>query len=394
MKMEITPLHTWFEGFDNYPFIIAGPCSAESEHQVLETAGFLKATGRVNLFRAGIWKPRTRPGTFSGAGTKALKWLERVRSEFNLRVTVEVASPKHIEACLKHGIDVLWIGARSVSNPFSVEELSQALRGVDIPVLIKNPLSPDIDLWTGAVERIYSAGVKRIAAIHRGFSPFERTLYRNMPKWELPIELRQRFNNLPVLCDPSHIAGRADLVGEIAQKAMDLNMSGLMIEVHPKPSEALSDSAQQLGFEAFSRLINGLIIRKPTTDNKRFLNRLEELRHQIDSIDHQIVELIASRMNISSKMGDYKCRNNVTILQMERWLEVLRTRTEQGMALGLEKSFMERVMKLFHQESIRIQTEIMNNLRTNGECGSEDKRKEGDNNINRNYPWDTSDTED
>jgi chorismate mutase len=225
--MEISPLNTWFDEFRNYPLIIAGPCSAESEQQVLATAKFLKDTGRVNLFRAGIWKPRTRPGSFSGAGVKALKWLEIVKSEFNLKVTVEVATPKHVEACLKHDIDVLWIGARSVSNPFSVDELSRALRGVDIPVLIKNPLSPDVDLWTGAVERISSAGITRIAAVHRGFSPFEKTLYRNMPKWEIPIELRQRISNLPVLCDPSHIAGRSDLVGEIAQKAMDLNMSGL-----------------------------------------------------------------------------------------------------------------------------------------------------------------------
>jgi chorismate mutase len=392
--MEISPLNTWFEDFDNYPFIIAGPCSAESEQQVLSTAGFLKETGKVNLFRAGIWKPRTRPGSFNGAGVKALKWLEKVKTDFNLRVTVEVASPRHIEACLKHGIDVLWIGARTVSNPFSVEELSQALRGVDIPVLIKNPLSPDIDLWTGAVERIYAAGIRRIAAVHRGFSPFERTLYRNMPKWEIPIEMRQRIINLPVLCDPSHIAGRADLVGEIAQRAIDLNMSGLMIEVHPKPSEALSDSAQQLDFETFSRFLGGLIIRKPTTDNKRFLNQLEELRHQIDSIDHQLVELIGSRMEISAKIGEYKCRNSVTILQMERWLEILRTRTEHGMVIGLEKSFIERVMKLFHQESIRIQTEKMNDLRTGGECGSEEKREKGDNNINRDYSGDASDTED
>lgn len=392
--MDITPLHTWFKGFDIYPLVIAGPCSAESEEQVLSTARFLKETKKVSLFRAGIWKPRTRPGSFSGAGTKALKWVERVKKEQDLRVAVEVASPKHIEACLKYGIDVLWIGARTVSNPFSVDELSRALKGVDIPVLIKNPLSPDIDLWAGAIERIYSSGIKRIAAVHRGFSPFERTLYRNMPKWEIPIELRQRITNIPLLCDPSHIAGRAGLVAEIAQKAMDLNMNGLMIEVHPNPHEALSDSAQQLNFEAFTRLLNSLVIRKPTTDDKIFWNQLEELRHQIDSIDHQLVELIASRMRISEKMGVYKCKNNVTILQMERWLEILLTRTEQGTILGLERSFMEEMMKLLHQESIRIQTDVMNTLKTNGECGSKEKGNKGDNNINRNYPWDTADTED
>jgi chorismate mutase len=392
--MEITPLHKWFDGFGDYPLIIAGPCSAESESQVLQTAAFLKETGKVSMFRAGIWKPRTRPGTFSGAGNKALKWLELVKDDLGLRVTVEVASPAHIEACLKHRIDVIWIGARTVSNPFSVEELSKALKGVDIPVMIKNPLSPDLDLWTGAVERIYSSGVRRIAAVHRGFSPFERTLYRNMPKWEIPIELRQRISNLPLLSDPSHIAGRASLVPEIAQKAMDLNMMGLMVEVHPDPPSALSDSRQQLDFNSFQQLLENLIIRKPTTDNQLFLNQLEELRNQIDSIDHQLVDLIASRMKISSSMGDYKCRNNVTILQMERWMEILRTRTDQGIAQGLDKSFVERLLKLLHQESIRIQTNVMDNLRTNGDCGSEKKRNKGDEDIKRNYPWDTSDTED
>lgn len=371
--MEISSLKSWFDGFDNYPFIIAGPCSAESEQQVMSIAAFLKSTGKVNLFRAGIWKPRTRPGTFNGVGVKALKWLQRVQEEHNLRVTVEVASPKHLEACLKHGVDVIWIGARTVSNPFSVEELSEALRGVDIPVLIKNPLSPDIDLWQGAVERIYSVGVRRIAAVHRGFSPFERTLYRNMPKWEIPIELRQRIINLPVICDPSHISGRSDFVPEISQKAMDLTMSGLMIEVHPHPSEALSDSAQQLNFSQFNALMESLVIRKPTIDDRGFLNQLEELRNQIDSIDYQLIELVSSRMNISEKMGEYKFKNNVTILQMERWLEILRTRSEHGTLLHLEPSFIERLMTLIHQESIRIQTEILHNLKTNGDHWSEEQ---------------------
>ena len=372
ISMEFPSLKSWFKGADNYPFIIAGPCSAESEEQVLTIADYLKTTGNVNLFRAGVWKPRTRPGTFSGVGVKALKWLQRVQSEYNLRVTVEVASPKHVEACLKYGIDVLWIGARTVSNPFSVEELSEALRGVDIPVLIKNPLSPDIDLWQGAIERIFAVGVKRIAAVHRGFSPFERTLYRNMPKWEIPIELRQRIRNLPVICDPSHISGRADFVHEIAQKALDLTMSGLMIEVHPNPSEALSDSAQQLNFDQFSSLMSTLIIRKSTIDDKGFLNQLEELRNQIDSIDFQLIELVASRMNISEKMGEYKFKNNVAVLQMERWLEILRTRTEHGTLRDLEPAFIERMMTLLHQESIRIQTAILNNLKTNKDHWSEE----------------------
>jgi chorismate mutase len=371
--MEISSLRSWFKGFDNYPFIIAGPCSAESEEQVMSVAAFLKRTGKVNLFRAGIWKPRTRPGTFNGAGVKALKWLEHVQSEHNLKVTVEVASPKHIEACLKHGVDVLWLGARTVSNPFSVEEICEALRGVDIPVLIKNPLSPDIDLWQGAVERIYAAGIRRIAAVHRGFSPFERTLYRNMPKWEIPIELRQRINNLPVICDPSHISGRWDLVHEISQKALDLAMNGLMIEVHPNPSEALSDSAQQLNFDQFSSLMESLIIRKLTIDDKGFLNQLEELRNQIDSIDYQLIELVSSRMRISEKMGEYKFKNNVTVLQMERWLEILRTRTEHGITVNLDPVFVEKVMTFLHQESIRIQTSILNHLKSNEDHWSEEE---------------------
>lgn len=365
--MDIVPLKSWFKGFDNYPFIIAGPCSAESEAQVLSVASFLASTGRVNIFRAGVWKPRTRPGTFNGVGMKALRWLQLVQEEYNLKVTVEVASPKHIEACLKHGIDVLWIGARTVSNPFSVEELSSALRGVDIPILIKNPLSPDIDLWQGAIERIYAAGIRRIVAVHRGFSPFERTLYRNMPKWEIPIELRQRIPDLPVLCDPSHISGKAGYVPEIAQRAIDLTMSGLMVEVHPDPASALSDASQQLDFEGFRSLVSSLVLRKSTFDDKGFLNQLEELRNQVDSIDYQLIELLSSRMNISAKMGEYKYKNNVAVLQMERWMEILRTRGEHGTMTGLSQIFVEKILTLLHQESIKIQTSILNNLKTTGD---------------------------
>ena len=369
--MDIIPLKSWFEGSDAFPFIIAGPCSAESEEQVMSTASFVASTGRVSLFRAGAWKPRTRPGTFTGAGHRALHWLERVREELKIRVVVEVAYPSHVEACLKHGIDAFWIGARTVSNPFSVEEISSALRGVEVPVLIKNPLSPDIDLWQGAVERIYSAGVRRIAAVHRGFSPFERTLYRNMPKWEIPIELRQRITNLPVICDPSHMSGKAEYVPEIAQRALDLTMSGLMIEVHNNPSGALSDATQQLTFEQFNSLISGLIIRKSIIDDIGFLNQLEELRNQIDSIDYQLVDLLSSRMKVSEKMGEYKFKNNVAVLQMERWLEILRTRGEHGSLKGLDPAFVEKVLTVLHQESIRIQTSILNNLRSNGEHWSE-----------------------
>jgi chorismate mutase len=371
--MEISSLQSWFPDFDNYPFIIAGPCSAESEEQVMSTAAFLKSTGRVSLFRAGVWKPRTRPGTFNGYGIKALKWLENVKKEHSVRIAVEVASPKHLEASLKHGIDVVWLGARTVSNPFSVEEICSALHGVDIPVMIKNPLSPDIDLWQGAVERVYAAGIKRIAAIHRGFSPFERTLYRNMPKWEIPIELRQRINNLPVICDPSHIAGRSDFVWEISQKALDLTMSGLMIEVHPHPEVALSDAAQQLSFNQLGELLDHLIIRKSNIEDSGLRNQLTELRNQIDSIDYQLIELLADRMRIAVKMGEYKFMNNITVLQMERWLGILKTRTEQGLLLNLDASFLERVLTQLHQESIRIQTGISNKMSSEDNHWSEEQ---------------------
>ncbi|MDX9930095.1 MAG: chorismate mutase [Bacteroidales bacterium] len=368
---DSNPVEEWFAGAP-FPLIIAGPCSAESESQLVTTARGIADTGRAHLFRCGIWKPRSRPGSFSGAGTRALRWLKRVKEETGLKTAVEVASPLHLEACLKEGsVDVIWLGARTVSNPFSVEEIAASLAGVDIPVLIKNPLSPDIDLWTGAVERVSGSGTAKIAAVHRGFSPFEKTAYRNMPKWEIPIELRRRFPKLPVLCDPSHIAGDASLVPEVAQKALDLSMRGLMIEVHCNPPEALSDSMQQLSVEAFGSLMKTLIVRRPTTEDPGFLNQLEELRHQIDSIDYQIVDLVSSRMNVSALMGDYKYRNNVTILQMERWLEILRTRIGHGKKTGLEPSFVEALMKLLHQESIRKQTEVMNKLRKSNGCSSE-----------------------
>jgi chorismate mutase len=370
---DINSIDDWFAE-SGYPLIIAGPCSAESESQIMSTARALADSGKVDVFRAGVWKPRSRPGSFIGAGTRALKWLDKVKSETGLKIAIEVASPLHLEACLANNTaDIVWIGARTVSNPFSVDEIAQALKGTDIPVLVKNPLSPDIDLWTGAVERVYRSGIKKIAAVHRGFSPFEKTTYRNMPKWEIPIELRRRLPGLPVICDPSHIAGNASLVQEVAQKALDLNMRGLMIEVHVNPSEALSDAAQQLSVESFILMMDELVVRKATIDDPGFLNLLEELRHQIDSIDYQIIDLVAARMNVSAKMGDYKCRNNVTVLQMERWLEILRTRTAHGLLSKLEAPFVESLMKLLHQESIRKQTEIMNDLRRNGDCRSSDQ---------------------
>lgn len=359
--MNIESLGSW--GFGNEPFIIAGPCSAESEEQVMSIAASLKSSGRVNLFRSGLWKPRSRPGTFKGEGVKALRWLKRVREEIGLPVAIEVASPDHVDECLKYGIDVMWLGARTVSNPFSVDEIARALRGTDSPVLVKNPLGPDIELWQGAIERLYANDIRKLAAVHRGFTPMEKTNYRNIPKWELAIELRSRIPLLPVICDPSHMAGKSDLVPEIAQRALDLNMSGLMIEVHSNPAKALSDSEQQLDPESFNDLMKKLIFRVADSNDIGFRNRLEELRDQVDSIDYQIIDLVASRMRISERMGEYKYEKNVTVLQMERWLEILKTRTDQGLNVGLEKEFVEHLIKVIHEESIRYQENIMDRLK-------------------------------
>ncbi|MBS0011546.1 MAG: chorismate mutase [Bacteroidales bacterium] len=365
--MSIYKINNWFSEFGDGPLMIAGPCSAESEEQIMRIAGSLAGPCKPGLFRAGIWKPRTRPGTFSGVGTKGLQWMTGVRDKTGMRLTVEVASPRHVEACLKAGIDVIWLGARTVSNPFSVQEIAESLRGVDIPVLVKNALNPDIDLWMGAIERIYDAGIKRMAAVHRGFAPFERTRYRNMPKWEIAIELRRRMRDLPVICDPSHIAGDSALVPELAQKAMDLNMDGLMVEVHYDPAAALSDCKQQLSPEQYCDMIRNLVVRSTKPQDPGFRDLLEELRNQVDSIDQQLIDLLASRLGIIDRIGEYKCSNNVAVLQMDRWLEILRTRLEQADKAGLDRDFVEKYLKLMHQESIRRQTVIMRKLRENKE---------------------------
>ncbi len=362
--MNILQIEQWFDNIGDRPIMIAGPCSAESEEQIQQTADSLIGSCKPALFRAGIWKPRTRPGTFSGVGTKGLQWMIKVRECTGMRVTVEVASPRHVEACLKAGIDVIWLGARTVSNPFSVEEIAQSLRGVDIPVLVKNPLNPDIDLWMGAIERINNAGINKLAAVHRGFSPFERTRYRNMPKWEIAIELRRRVKEISVLCDPSHIAGNSSLVPELAQKAMDLNMDGLMIEVHHNPPSALSDSRQQLLPADYCNMMKNLVIRSPKPQDPGFMNHLEELRNQVDSVDHQLIELLSGRLEIVEMIGQYKYSNNVAILQMDRWLEILNTRLGQADHLGLDRTFTEKYLKLMHQESIRRQTIIMQKMKS------------------------------
>lgn len=353
--MELVELSKWINGKLNTPLIIAGPCSAESEEQVMKTAMELTAIEEVSVFRAGIWKPRTRPGTFEGAGKKGLKWLKKVKQETRLLVITEVANPQHVEDVLKEGIDMIWIGARTTANPFSMQEIADALAGVDIPVFVKNPINPDMELWIGAIERLHKAGIRRLAAIHRGFYPFEQTLYRNIPRWEMPIELKRRFENLPVICDPSHMAGTTEYIKSLSQKAMDLNMNGLMIESHFNPAVALSDAAQQLTPEKLAELLKGLKIRTPQFPEGTYSDLLTQFRDQIDSIDNQLIELLAKRMEIVREIGAYKKDQNITILQLRRWKEIFDTRIAHSSEKNISRDFMVKLLQLIHDESIREQ---------------------------------------
>nr|WP_320118215.1 chorismate mutase [uncultured Marinifilum sp.] len=356
---NIKPIHNWFKKLDSHPIVISGPCSAESEEQLLATAHELKKVEQVKIFRAGVWKPRTRPNSFEGRGEDALQWLNRVKLETGLLTTVEVASPKHVEMCLRHNVDILWIGARTTSNPFSVQELASALQGMNIPVMVKNPINPDINLWIGALERIHKAGITKLAAIHRGFYPFEKTILRNIPKWEIPIELKSRFHNLPIICDPSHIAGARKYVKEMAQKAMDLNVDGLMIESHFNPGEALSDSEQQLTPANLDELLRGLVCRVYNIDHDE-IDQLEKYRDQIDSIDTQLIQLLSQRMNIIEEIGEYKFENNMTILQLKQWEKVRERGVELGNSLGISEKFITQLLRMIHKEAILKQNEVMN----------------------------------
>jgi len=359
----ILPFEKWFPQLNESPVIIAGPCSAESELQLLSTALEISKIERVKIYRTGIWKPRTRPGSFEGVGKIGLEWLAKVKAETGLLTAVEVATPQHVEHCLKvqnSAVDILWIGARTTGNPFAVQELVNSLKGCDIPILVKNPVNPDIDLWIGALERFNYTGISRLAAVHRGFYPFEKTSLRNIPKWELPIELKIRFPNLPVICDPSHIAGKVDLIESIAQKALDLDFDGLMIETHINPKEALSDAKQQITPDELGKLLDKLNFRKISCQNSDFNNRLEQYREQIDSIDTQMLELLSQRNKIVGRIGNFKKDNNVTIFQLRRWTEILATRTELARRLGLSTDFTKKLLQLVHEESIRIQTDVFN----------------------------------
>ena len=357
--LQLEPISSWLPT-DGKPVIISGPCSAETAEQMVETAKQIAATGKVHALRAGIWKPRTRPGQYEGAGIEGLEWLMQARKETGLPVTTEVANAAHVEACLKIGVDILWVGARTTVNPFSVQEIADALKGVDIPVMVKNPVNPDLELWIGALERLNKAGIVKLAAIHRGFSSFEKGPFRNAPMWDMAIELKTRIPELNVICDPSHITGTRDLIALISQKALDLDMDGLMIESHINPDAAWSDAKQQVTPAALARIVDGLVVRKETSDNKSFKDTLSILRDQIDQLDDEIMQKLASRMKISEKIGQYKKENNVTILQVRRWEEIINTRIALGRAMGLSEEFTNDLLKLIHQESIQVQTRVMN----------------------------------
>ncbi len=350
------PLYQWINSSEK-PLLICGPCGAESEEQVMETARLLCNLKNMVLFRSGIWKPRTRPHSFEGKGEEALKWLLQAKREFGIKTTVEVANANHVELALKYEVDALWIGARTTVNPFSVQEIADSLKGLDIPVLIKNPMHPDLQLWIGAMERINGAGITKIAAIHRGFHYYKKGKYRNEPLWKIPIELKTLLPKLPIFCDASHIAGQRSLIQEVAQKAMNIGMEGLMIESHMNPDKALSDSEQQLTPDTLNNLLTQIEIRKQQTDTKEE-NTLAELRKVIDEIDEEILDAVQKREEIIRRIGAFKKENNITVFQLQRWQEILRTRAQWADAKGLSRSHIERLCQLLHEESIRIQNTI------------------------------------
>jgi chorismate mutase len=342
----------------NRPFIISGPCSAESEEQVMSTARKLAEMG-IKIFRAGIWKPRTRPNAFEGVGTKGLAWLKKVKEETKMLTAIEVANVKHVYEALKYGVDILWIGARTTANPFAVQEIADTLQGMDIPVLVKNPVNPDIDLWIGALERLNQVGIKKLAAVHRGFSTFEKSGFRNYPQWQIPIEIRRRIPELPIITDPSHICGNRQGLFEVCQEAMDLNFEGLIIESHIDPDHALSDSQQQITPEELENLLKRLIIRDPNIDNGISLN-IGELRAKIDDLDDKIIDIFEKRMMISEEIGKYKKEYNIAILQSQRWGSILNKHLEMGATKGLSNDFILKVFTAIHEESIDHQNKIMN----------------------------------
>src|SRR5574344_109816 len=354
MELELKPLN--LPGIeDKRPLVIAGPCSTETEEQVMSTAKLLSDKG-YGVFRAGIWKPRTKPGGIEGNGETALPSMKRVKDELGMLITTEVATPEHVELALKYGMDILWIGARTSANPFAMQALADSLQGVDVPVLVKNPVNPDLELWIGAMERLNQAGIKRMAAIHRGFSSYDKKIYRNMPMWQIPIELRRRIPNLPIICDPSHIGGRRDLVAPLCQQAMDMGFDGLIVESHCNPEQAWSDASQQVTPEVLDYILSLLVIR----DEKVSTEGITQLRHQIDALDDQVMDLLSKRMRVCREIGTYKKEHNMTVVQPNRYNEIQETRGAQGVLCGMDSEFINKVFELIHEESVRQQVEIIN----------------------------------
>tara|TARA_B100000768_G_scaffold39730_1_gene38576 strand:+ start:5342 stop:6424 length:1083 start_codon:yes stop_codon:yes gene_type:complete len=353
-------MRNWLDDFKlNHPLVIAGPCSAETEDQVLKIAHDLKNTD-VSIYRAGIWKPRTRPGMFEGVGAIGLKWLDKVKKETGLLTATEVANASHVKLALEYDIDVLWIGARSTVSPFIVQEIADALKDTDKIVLVKNPVNPDLSLWLGGLERLYSANIKKLGVIHRGFSTYEKSKYRNNPEWQLPIELQNRFPDIPLICDPSHIAGRRDILQDISQTALDLNFDGLMIETHTDPDNAWSDAAQQITPEVLVKMMEDLKIRTLTSNEADYKNKLNTLRTQIDVIDHGILETLGKRMKVAISIGELKKQKNVAVLQTKRWNEILGNMILEGEKKGLSEEFVLKMFKAIHQESINNQEKVIN----------------------------------
>lgn len=357
-QLDIQPISHWLPKIDN-PLLISGPCSLESEEQTMATARELAKDKRVFVYRGGIWKPRTRPGSFEGMGSIALEWLKRVKEETGLLIGTEVANAQHVEECLKAGVDVMWIGARSTASPFVVQEIADVLKGTDQIIMVKNPVNPDVQLWIGALERLSQAGLKNLVAIHRGFTPFGESKYRNYPNWKTVIELRQLMPNLPIICDPSHISGRREYLFEISQKAFDLGLDGLMLESHIDPSCALSDKDQQVTPVELFKILDKLVIKYTSSNDPLFENMLDTLRSRIDGIDHEIIEILASRMEIVKQIANYKKQNKVTALQINRWTQILEDRLSTARKLNLDETFIKIIFQLIHEDSVRQQTEIM-----------------------------------
>ena len=355
MDLQLSPLNLLGTASAQRPTVIAGPCSAETEEQVMNTAAQLAGKG-VKIFRAGIWKPRTKPGGFEGIGKEGLPWLNRVQQELGMKVATEVATKGHVEAALEAGIDVLWIGARTAANPFAMQEIADALAGHDVPVLVKNPVNPDLELWIGGLERINQAGITRLGVIHRGFSTYEKKLYRNLPMWHIPIELHRRLPGLPIFCDPSHIGGARELVAPLCQQAMDLGFDGLIVECHCNPYAAWSDAKQQVRPDVLDFILDRLVIRNTAASTES----LDVLRHQIDEIDNSLIEMLAKRMRISREIGQYKREHDMTVVQTTRYNEILDKRGAQGVLCGMSADFIKAVFEAVHEESVRQQIEIMN----------------------------------